>query len=98
MELRVPAAGTLKLTVTIMVWLAGKVESAQVMVPPLPCGGPEHAPSEVETELNGSPAGRVAVNTTEFACWFCAFLICHVMVSVVVGPEVGPPFCGEPVT
>ena len=47
---------------------------------------------------NGNPAGSVTVNTTKFAAWFCAFLICHVNVSVVVGPDVGPPFCGDPVT
>lgn len=70
----------------------------QVMVPPLPTAGPVQDPVDVETELNGNPAGNVAVKTTELAGEFCAFLICQVMVSVVVGPDVGPPFCGEPVT
>ena len=77
---------------------AANVGAVQVMVPPLPAGGAEQVPAEVVRELKGNPAGRVAVNITAFAGAFCAFLICHVMESVVVAPDVGPPFCGEPVT
>lgn len=93
-----PAAGTLKFTVTIMACPAATVDAVQVMVPPLPTGGAEHAPVEVERELKGKPAGKVAVNITAFAGAFWAFLICQVIASVVVGPDVGPPFCGDPVT
>src|SRR5579871_5326989 len=74
------------------------VGAVQVIVPPLPAGGAEQVPAEVVRELKGNPAGRVAVNITALAGAFCAFLICHVMESVVVAPDVGPPFCGEPVT
>lgn len=77
---------------------AATVAVLQVIVPPLPTGGAVQLPEEVETELNGNPAGSVAVKATAFAGAFCALRICHVMLSVMVGPEVGPPFCGEPVT
>lgn len=97
-ELRVPAPGTLKFTVTIMVVPLAIVDALQTMVPPLPTAGAVQVPMLVETELNGRPVGNVAVKTTALAGWFCAFLTCQVMVSVVVGPEVGPPFCGDPVT
>lgn len=97
-ELNEPVPGTLKLMVTIMVCPAGIVPALQVTVPPLPTAGAVQEPIEVESELNGNPAGRDAVNTTTLAGAFCAFLICQVIVSVVVGPAVGPPFCGDPVT
>jgi hypothetical protein len=97
-ELNEPVPGTLKFIVTIMVCPAEIVSALQVIVPPLPTGGAVHTPIEVESELNGNPAGNDAVKTTELAGEFWAFLICHVMVSVVVGPAVGPPFCGDPVT
>ncbi len=93
-----PGPGTLKVTVTIMAVPAAIVGALQVMVPPLPTAGAVQLPVLVVNEINGRPAGNVAVKTTAFAGWFCAFLICQVMVSVVVGPEVGPPFWGDPPT
>src|SRR5579859_4998977 len=81
-----------------MVCPAEIVSALQVIVPPLPTAGALQEPVEVESELNGNPAGRDAVKTTELAGAFCAFLICQVIVSVVVGPLVGPPFSGDPVT
>jgi hypothetical protein len=97
-ELNEPAAGTAKFITTIMVCPAEIVSALQVIVPPLPGAGAVQEPVDVESELNGSPAGKEAVKRTAFAGAFCAFLICQVMVSVVVGPAVGPPFCGDPVT
>jgi hypothetical protein len=97
-ELNEPVSGTLKFIVTIMVCPAEIVSALQVIVPPLPTGSAVHKPVEVESELKGSPAGNDAVKTTELAGAFCAFLICQVIVSVVVGPLVGPPFRGDPVT
>jgi hypothetical protein len=66
-ELNVPGPGTLQFTTTIMVCAAAILAALQVMVPLPPTGGAEHEPAEVESELNGNPAGRVAVNTTELA-------------------------------
>jgi hypothetical protein len=97
-EVKTPAPGTLKLTVTIMVCPAAIEDALHVMVPPLPTAGPVQEPADVVTELKGKPAGNVAVKMVAFAGEFCAFLICHVIVSAVVGPDVGPPFCGDPVT
>ncbi len=97
-ELKLPAPGTLKFTVTIMVCPPAMVDALHEMVPPLPGAGAVHEPVELESELKGSPAGNDAVKTTELAGAFCAFLICQVIVSVVVAPLVGPPFSGDPVT
>lgn len=97
-EVKAPAAGTPTFTVIIMVCPAATVVALHVMVPALPTAGVLQLPVEVESVLNGSPAGNVSVKITAFAAWFCAFLICQVKVSVVVGPEAGPPFCAEPVT
>ena len=74
------------------------MSALQVIVPPVPGAGAVQEPVELESELKGSPAGNDAVKTTELAGAFCAFLICQVIVSVVVGPLVGPPFSGDPVT
>src|SRR5262249_13973373 len=65
-ELKMPGAGTLKLTVTIMVCPAATVEALQMMAPPPPTGGVVHAPAEAEKELKGNPGGSVAMKTTAF--------------------------------
>jgi hypothetical protein len=96
--LKLPGPGTFTVTVTMMACPEAIDAAVQVTVPPLPTAGAVQVPALVVKEANGNPAGNVAVNTTALAAWFCAFLICQVKVSVVAGPDVGPPFCGEPVT
>ena len=97
-EVKLPAPGTLKFTVTIMVCPAATEAALQVIVPALPTAGVMQDPVEAVRELKGKPAGNVAVKIVALAGEFCAFLICQVIVSVIAGPDVGPPFWGDPVT
>lgn len=97
-EVKLPAPGTLKFMVTIMVCPAATEAALQVIVPALPTAGAVQDPLEVVRELKGKPAGNVAVKIVALAGEFCAFLICQVIVSVTAGPDVGPPFWGDPVT
>ena len=59
---KLPAAGTPKLTVTIMVWPPLTKGAVHVIVPLAPAASGWQAPMEVATELKVSPGGKVVVN------------------------------------